>query len=153
MEYQGWNENPTGPRPQLSVLRVWMTLHSEPLRMCHPPSLHGSPCWHLAQQVTPGGMGGMGVQAVCPGPTPTSEKAIGPSAGPPPCHTLAFHKNSQGWCRLGASPCGSQVGVRDMQAKCKLSLKVSFYLQHPNDFCSALHAFLYFNNKTDFFVF
>ena len=41
-------------------------------------------------------------------------------------------------------------GVENVQAKCKLSLKVIFYLQHPNDFCSALDAFLYFN-KTDFF--
>lgn len=49
-----------------------------------------------------------------------------------------------------ALPWGQGLALREAQANLELSLKIIVYLQHPNDFCSALYASLYFNNKTDF---
>lgn len=45
---------------------------------------------------------------------------------------------------------GSGLGLRKAQDMLELSLKVIFYPNHPDDFCSALCAFLYFNNRTGF---
>lgn len=46
----------------------------------------------------PGGEGGVGVQAVFPGPTPASLQAVGSSDGLQQCHTLALREPSP---RLG----------------------------------------------------
>lgn len=135
------------------ALKRW-TLQSKPLRMGHPPSLQGSQCWHLAQQVTPRGCGWcVCVQTVLPGSTQPHRKPWGPLLGPSNAthgHSVNSPKAGTGWERVCITP-GSQEGVREAQAKWELSLKVTSYLQQPNDFCSALCAFLYFNSKTDFF--
>lgn len=129
-----------------------MTLHSEPLRMCHPksawePVLASCPAGH------PRGHRWYGCSGWVPRPHPNLKESHGAPCWAP---TMPHTGTPQTLPRLALVgsiilPCGSQVGLRGVQAKCKLSLNVIFYLQHPNDFCSALDVFLYFN-KTDFFI-
>lgn len=84
------------------ALKRW-TLQSKPLRMGRPPSLQGSQCWHLAQQVTPRGCGWCMRPGCVTRFHPTSQKAVGSPAGPQQCHTRALCELPQGWHWLGAS--------------------------------------------------
>ena len=154
---KGWDEYPTGPCPQFCALKVWLwrdglfkaSLWGWAVRQV----CKGASAGILPSRSPPRGVCGVCVQAALPGSTQPHRKPWGPLLGPSNAthgHSVNSPKAGTGWERVCITP-GSQEGVREAQAKWELSLKVTFYLQHPNDFCSALYAFLYFNSKTDFF--
>lgn len=102
--------------PQLHVLDVW-TLRSEPSEGWLPVKSSGEPVLVSSSAGHPAGEGGGDVQAVFPGPTPTSQ--MGPLMG----SNNATHWHSSDSpqdCVIHGEP---GLGLREAQAKLELSRK------------------------------